>query len=142
MMPAIRKLKEEGKLIQFNDLVPYAKLVGFESQQLDDGTILTILKQRDSNIGNAGLPAVHGGVIGALLEQAAIIELLNKTDLAVIPKTINISIDYLRPCLNQDTFAKAIMVKQGRRIANMRIEAWQDDESRLVAAAHAHFLLG
>ncbi len=141
MMPAIRQLKEEGRLIEFNDLVPYAKLVGFESFE-QNGCIITALRHRNSNIGNPLVPAIHGGVIGALLEHAAILEILNQIDLEDIPKTINISIDYLRPSLGFDTYAKAIMVKQGRRIVNMRIEAWQKDESRLVAAAHAHFLVG
>jgi acyl-coenzyme A thioesterase PaaI-like protein len=40
-----------------------------------------------------------------------------------------------------ETFARAIITKHGRRVANVRAEAWQDDPARPVAAAHAHFLL-
>jgi acyl-coenzyme A thioesterase PaaI-like protein len=58
------------------------------------------------------------------------------------PKTVNVSIDYLRPCLaNRETRARAIVVKQGRRIANVRVEAYQETPAKPVAAAHAHFLL-
>jgi acyl-coenzyme A thioesterase PaaI-like protein len=38
--------------------------------------------------------------------------------------------------------ARGTVVKQGRRVANVRVEAWQGDPDRPVAAAHAHFILG
>jgi acyl-coenzyme A thioesterase PaaI-like protein len=40
-----------------------------------------------------------------------------------------------------DTFAAGRVTKQGRRVANVRVEAWQDDPARPIAAAHGHFLL-
>ena len=59
-----------------------------------------------------------------------------------IPKIIDLSIDYLRSARPVETYARAIVTKHGRRIANIRAEAWQEDAGRPVAAAHAHFLLG
>ena len=58
-----------------------------------------------------------------------------------LPKIVNISIDYLRPSLLEDMFARGIIIRQGRRVANVRVDAWQSDRARPVAAAHAHFLL-
>jgi acyl-coenzyme A thioesterase PaaI-like protein len=58
-----------------------------------------------------------------------------------VPKIVNLSVDYLRPALALDTFARGTVIKQGRRVANVRVEAWQNDPARPVAAAHAHFLL-
>jgi acyl-coenzyme A thioesterase PaaI-like protein len=40
-----------------------------------------------------------------------------------------------------DTYGRAEITKQGRRVATVRAEAWQDDRSRPIAAAHGHFLL-
>jgi acyl-coenzyme A thioesterase PaaI-like protein len=40
-----------------------------------------------------------------------------------------------------DTFARGRVIRQGRRVANVRAEAWQESPDKPVAAAHAHFLL-
>jgi len=57
------------------------------------------------------------------------------------PKTIDIAVDYLRSGRPVDTFARAILAKPGRRVANLRVEAWQDERARPIAAAHGHFLM-
>ena len=103
--------------------------------------LLTVLRFRESNIGNFVVRAIHGGVVGALLEHAAVMQLLVETDIAVVPRIINVSVDLLRPPRAEDTFARGSVIRQGRQVANVRITAWQDDPARLVAAAHAHFLL-
>jgi uncharacterized protein (TIGR00369 family) len=136
----IATLKADGMISAINDLVPYARTVGLEAF-FDDAGLVTVLRFRESNIGNTTIRAVHGGVIGALLEHAAMLHLIEQTDIVSVPKIVNISVDYLRPCLAADTFARGQVIKQGRRIANVRIEAWQDTPERPVAAAHAHFLL-
>ena len=41
------------------------------------------------------------------------------------PKTINITIDYLRSAKGEDLYARAVVHKLGRRIASVRAEAWQ-----------------
>ena len=139
MLKIIAKLKAEGRIAAINEIIPYAQTVGLESYFDEDG-LVTVLKRRQTNVGNTQIPAVHGGVIGALLEHAAILHLITETELAVLPKIINLSVDYLRPCLLRDTYARGVVIKQGRRVANVRVEAWQDTPDRPVAAAHAHFL--
>ncbi|TVR97859.1 MAG: PaaI family thioesterase [Rhodospirillales bacterium] len=134
-------LKRAGNIAAINDLIPYARAVGLEAIT-DDRGLVTVLRFREGNIGNNLIRAIHGGVIGALLEQAAILHLIEQTEITVVPKIVNLSVDYLRPCLAADTFARGRVIKQGRRIANVRAEAWQADPERPVAAAHAHFLIG
>jgi uncharacterized protein (TIGR00369 family) len=108
---------------------------------VDDDDVLTVLRFHDDNIGNYIIRAIHGGVVGALLEHAAIVHLLAETEAAVVPKIVNLSVDYLRPCMAADTFARGRVIRQGRRVANVRAEAWQESPDKPVAAAHAHFLL-
>ncbi len=59
----------------------------------------------------------------------------------VLPKTIDITVDYLRSGRAVDTWAKGILTRQGRRVANVRVEAWQEDRLRPIAIAHGHFLI-
>ncbi len=140
MLKAIIELKRTGDIAAVNDIIPYAGVIGLESFEDQEG-IVTVVRHRPSNIGNTILPALHGGVVGALLEHAAIIHLLWEAEIDSIPKIINLSIDYLRPCRAADTFARGTLIKQGRRIANLRVEAWQADPAKPVATAHTHFLM-
>ena len=141
MLETILRLKSEGRIAALNQHIPYARFLGLACE--DDGNgLVTVLRYADRNIGNTDLPALHGGAVAALLEHAALMQLLTETEPETLPKTINLSVDYLRPCGRHDTFARGRIFKQGRRIANVRVEAWQEDPARPVAAAHAHFLLG
>lgn len=141
MHNAIKELKDQGRLVEVSSLIPYAQFLGLDCMNHPDHGLIAVLRQKDSNIGNPLSRAIHGGVVGALLEHAAIVTLWDHVEMDSVPKTINISIDYLRPCRNEETYARAAMIRQGRRVANLRIEAWQSDPAKPVAAAHAHFLL-
>jgi len=140
MLTSIAHLRATGDVNAINALVPYARTVGLELIRDAEG-LLAVLRFRDSNIGNFVVRAIHGGVVGALLEHAALMHLLVETDVAVVPKIVNVSIDYLRPCRAEDTFARGTIIRQGRTVANVRTLAWQEAPARPVAAAHAHFLL-
>jgi len=134
-------LKQTGDFSRISQLIPYSSFVNLELSD-KDGQLITTLKQTPSNIGNTTIPAVHGGVVGALLEHAAVMEIIFSCELTHFPKIINISVDYLRPAMGlTDTYAKATVIKQGKSVSNVRVEAWQDNTQRLVAAAHAHFLM-
>ena len=141
MLETIESLKAAGNIPAINELIPYAQAVGLEAFT-DEKGLVTVLRHRESNIGNYTIPAVHGGVVGALLEHASILHLFAETELNAVPKIVNLSVDYLRPCLAADTYARGLVIKQGRRVVNVRAEAWQENPARPVAAAHAHFLLG
>jgi len=128
------------------EAIPYARLLGLAPKVDGDG-LITMMKYGDHTIGNASLPAIHGGAIGALLESAAIFELLDhialppRPDTIVLPKTITITVDYLRSAGPHDTFARGTITRHGRRVANVRVEAWQTDRAQPVATAHAIFLV-
>ena len=141
MHNSIKELKAEGRLVEVSKLIPYAEFLGLDCLEDSGLGLIAVLRQNETNIGNFIARNIHGGVIGALLEHAAIVTLWENYDMDSVPKTINISIDYLRPAKEGETFAKAELIRQGRRIANLRIQAWQGDPTKPVAAAHAHFLL-
>lgn len=140
MLKTIAELKAADAIERLNEVIPYARTIGLTARR-ENGALISVLEFRESNIGNYVARAVHGGVVGALLEHAGILQVLAETEAKVLPKIVNLSVDYLRPCLAADTFARGRVIRQGRRVANVRIEAWQDSPERPVAAAHAHFLL-
>ena len=121
-------------------LMPHSQWLGM-APEISTGELLTRLTFDPKVIGNPHLPAIHGGVIGALLETAAIFHMLWEGETGAVPKIITITVDYMRSARPLDTLAKATVLKQGRRIANVAVEAWQDDRARPIAAARMHFLL-
>jgi acyl-coenzyme A thioesterase PaaI-like protein len=139
-LDVLAEFRVTGKLDRVLAAVPYAAFLGL-SCEIIDGDPVTKLTASDQLIGNPVLPALHGGTVGALLESAAIFKLLWEIESIGVPKTINITIDYLRSARVADTYARATITKHGRRVMNVQVRAWQTDEARPIAAAHAHFLL-
>lgn len=122
------------------DLIPYAGFLGLTAAMQGD-ELITTMRYGSHLIGNPALPALHGGTLGALLESAAVFELLCRSETVVLPKTITLTIDYLRSGAPVDTHARGVVTRQGRRVTNVRIEAWQADRQKPVATAHAVFLV-
>ncbi|NWG46981.1 MAG: PaaI family thioesterase [Alphaproteobacteria bacterium] len=120
--------------------IPYAQFLGL-SWRLEGQHVTAMLAYRESNVGNPLLPALHGGVIGALLEFSAIVQLAVDLGEGHLPKPINLTVEYRRSGRPVDTFSTATVTKLGRRVANVSALAWQDDKSRPIAVAHGHFLL-
>jgi uncharacterized protein (TIGR00369 family) len=120
--------------------IPYARFLGVEVERAD-GVLECVLPFRDEIVGNARLPAVHGGVLGAFLELTALLRLIDESGTDRVPKPITFSVDYLRSAGPSATRARAEIFKLGRRIANVHVVAWQDDRARPVAAGNGKFLL-
>jgi acyl-coenzyme A thioesterase PaaI-like protein len=121
-------------------LIPYARFLDVRSEEGPDG-LVCVLPFRDDLVGNVALPALHGGVVGAFLELTALVAAIDLADSDRVPKPINFAVDYLRSAGPRDTRGRAEIVKHGRRIANVRVVAWQDDPAKPVAAGIGNFLL-
>jgi len=119
---------------------PYARQIGMKLA-LVDNELRFSLPFHEHNIGNDQLPALHGGLIGGFMEMAAIMHLLWIRESSTIPRTVDFSIDYLRPGLARELFADCSVTKHGQQIANVQVSVWQESPDKPVAVARAHFLL-
>lgn len=136
----LRAAKATGDYRPLMDAIPYAVWLGITSVDVD-GEYLGKLTYKDELIGNPALPALHGGTLGALLESTAVFALLRARETVTVPKTITITVDYLRSAKPADTYAHATITRQGRRVVTVAVRAWQDDRERPVATANLHFLV-
>jgi acyl-coenzyme A thioesterase PaaI-like protein len=134
----LRQAHERGDYGLLLQRIPYAKLIGVECSRLGDELRFCLPANRD-NIGNPLLPAIHGGVIAGFMELAAALHLLVFTGSPGVPKIIDFSLDYLRAGQFRDTYATCQVCRQGRRVANVAITAWQSTEAEPIATARAHF---
>ena len=119
--------------------IPYAAFLGLQAEEVE-GEFRGVMPFADHLIGNPTIPALHGGTLGAFMELTAVAELARRAD-GRLPRTIGVTVEYLRSGRARDTFARAEVRRMGRRIANVAVEAWQDDRSRPVALLHGRFLL-
>jgi uncharacterized protein (TIGR00369 family) len=132
--------ERQARLADLLARVPYIAFLGMRAELAGD-EMTAILPFAPHLVGNVNLPALHGGVVGAFLEMTAICQLGVREPVRRLPKTIDVTIEYLRPGRAQTTFARADVRKIGRRIANVHVEAWQEHRATPIAALRGHFML-
>lgn len=118
--------------------IPYAELLGI---QFDGVQNCFVLPFTQSLVGNARLPALHGGVVAGFAETAALLWLMRGEGVGGIPKPVDFAIDYLRSAGANTSYAQCEVLKQGRRVAQVVTRVWQGDPTELVAVARMHCLL-
>lgn len=154
----IVKQRRDAALRALAEGVPYARFLGIEFDRRGD-ELTGVLHFDDKLIGNPMLPALHGGVTAAFLEVTAIVTLswsmiwddleagrldpggMTAEAMPRLPKTIDLTVDYLRSGLPRDAYARARINRSGRRYASVHVEAWQDNRDRLFAQGTGHFLM-
>ena len=155
---AERQAERDRVLAALTEAVPYNRLLGAHFDRLGD-ELTGRLPFREGLVGNPLLPALHGGVTGSFLEITALMQLAWDQALALMdeggaaaeritqgryppmPKTIDITIDYLRSGRPRETFARATVQKAGRRVAHLHVEAWQEARARPIAMLRGNFLM-
>lgn len=119
-------------------LIPYTAFIGLQCGE-SNGHPLFALPYKRENIGNIFLPALHGGMLGGFIESCAVLFLYRQAGLAELPKMIDLSIDYLRSGKPETTYARCSLTRQGSRIANVAVEAWQSAPAKPIVVARCHF---
>jgi uncharacterized protein (TIGR00369 family) len=137
----VPSLSPAERLNTLLERIPYARFLGVKGELAGDEMTL-ILPFGNHIVGNPTLPAIHGGVLGAFMEMTALAQLSLGGGEARQPRAIDVSIEYLRSGRALTTYARADIKKVGRRIANVHVEAWQEQRAQPIAALRAHFLLG
>jgi uncharacterized protein (TIGR00369 family) len=123
-------------------LPPYARAMGMEIDGVVDMSPVIAMDFAERAMGRPGY--FHGGVIGGLLEMAGFAALgaeLERQGVVVRIKPINIKVEFLRSGLPERLYARGEVLRAGRRVANVRIEAWQGDRTRPVASCWMNFQL-
>lgn len=123
--------------------IPYAETLGAE-YRTGNGQVTLVVPFRKSLIGTPQPPRLHGGAVAGLMELTAIAQVIHHfRDEDVLPdaRPINVTVDYLRAGQTETVFAAARIVRMGRRVANVEVEAWQEERARPIAAAHMNVML-
>ncbi|HEY6231869.1 MAG TPA: PaaI family thioesterase [Pyrinomonadaceae bacterium] len=117
--------------------VPYARLLGFELDEVSPGAATLGLKIRKDLMQNHGV--VHGGAIASLIDTAtafAIIPLLTPKEKVT---TVDLTISYLQPITKGRVSATARVVRAGRRLIVVSAEVRSED-GKLAATALSTYI--
>jgi acyl-coenzyme A thioesterase PaaI-like protein len=120
--------------------LPYVRTLGFDVAYAD-GALRGRLPFAEHLIGNPLVPALHGGVIAALLHFTAAAQVMLETDNAKMPRVFTCTIEYLASPELRDSEATAVIVSRSRRFANVRVTAVQPHSGKAIAAATMQFTL-
>lgn len=152
------KERRDAALAALVARVPFIRTMGIVFERHGD-ELTAVLPFEHRLIGNEMIPALHGGATAGFLEVAAVIELtwsgiwaevesgrVLPEDLASetairMPKTVDFTIDYLRSGLPRDAYARARVIRSGRRYASVHVEGWQDNRQRPFVWATGHFVM-
>ena len=123
-------------------LPPYALALDMTVVEEVDGAPVIRMPFADRVQGRPGF--LHGGAISGLLEMAAVAAIhralrAKGSDASI--KQVNVTIDFMRGGLNQQTFAVGEVTRLGRTMANVEARAWQDDRDKPIAMGHMHYLI-
>lgn len=112
--------------------VPYIKLLGMELLELKPNEAVLRLQMRDELRQPHGL--LHGGAIASLIDTAtafAVITCLTREEKA---STVDLTVHYLRPVIDETIVCTAKVVKAGRRLLTVSADVF-NDKNKLIATA-------
>lgn len=109
----------------------FARLLGLTVEAVEEGRVIIACRKRPDLLQQTGL--LHGGVIGALCEAAA-----GYAALTVLPEGqsvigVEYKVNFLRAITADTAFASARVLKQGKRLIVVDVEAYQDDGKDIAA---------
>lgn len=129
-----------GRLLRETmEAIPFARHLGFRIAPAEFAPAVLYVPFREGLVGNMMLPAYHGGVLGTLMQSAAMVKLFGEA--GRLPKLVDSNVDYLRSAGPCTLYADCELVRVGRRIAAVTSRCWQRDSAHCVALARMHFLL-
>jgi len=120
--------------------VPFARVLGLQLELRDD-ELIGVMPADRRLLGNPVLESLHGGATAGIIECVAGLALLWRASLTVVPRPLEFTVDFLTSGKLAPVYAHARILKLGRRVANVHVEAWQSDRARPIGAGHGNFLL-
>ena len=112
--------------------VAYARLLGLELTATERGAAVVALVVRPELTRMEGI--VHGGALASLVDTAAAFAVLSLLAPGEQTVTVDLTLHFLRPVETGRVAAQARVLRAGRRLVTVAVEA-TDDAGQLVATA-------
>ncbi|MBU2695270.1 PaaI family thioesterase [Nocardioides sp. WV_118_6] len=115
---------------------PYNEFLGLRCTAADPeaGTLVLEMPLRPELERIGGEPQFHGGPVASLIDTAAVFATIVAT--GVVPPTVNLRVDYLRPSSGSRLIATATVRRAGRSVGVADVDV-TDEQGRLTAIGRA-----
>ena len=125
-------------LAVMEEQVPFNRWLGMKGESASPGACVLTLPVRPEFVGDFRRPALHGGVVSALVDTAGGIAAWSALGPDESVSTVDLTVDYLEPAgLGAPLRATAQLVRKGNRVCHVRVSVTQDGV--LVAEGRAVF---
>jgi uncharacterized protein (TIGR00369 family) len=123
---------ERERLAEAFSSVPYARLLGLEFVSAERGAATFALEWREELTRMEGI--LHGGAIFSLLDTAAAFAVLTLLPPGGRTVTVDLTVHFLRPVSSGRLEARARVLREGRRVCIISVEA-TDQTGVLISTA-------
>ena len=112
--------------------VPFNRLLGIQGESAAAGVCVLVLPVRPEFVGDFRRPALHGGVVSALIDTAGGVAAWSTLGPDESVSTVDLTVDFLEPAgLAAPLRAAGQLVRKGNRVCHVRVAVTQD--GKLVA---------
>jgi uncharacterized protein (TIGR00369 family) len=116
--------------------VPFNRLLGIQGESATAGACVLVLPVRPEFVGDFRRPALHGGVVSALIDTAGGVAAWSTLGPGESVSTVDLTVDFLEPAgLTAPLRAAGQLVRKGNRVCHVRVAVTQD--GKLVAEGRA-----
>ena len=115
-------------------LSPFNRWLDLRLEQLNSEGIVLSCQRREEMVGSIHTGAMHGGLLGCLVDTAASFAVISRTGQTVA--TVDYRVNFHRPCMAERVQAEARIVHDGRTLATVSVRILEG-ASRLVASGQA-----
>lgn len=107
--------------------VPFNRYLGIRGGSAEKGKSVLVLPVRPEFVGDTRRPALHGGVVSALIDTAGGLAAWSALEENESVSTVDLTVDYLEPAgLRGDLRAAAELLRKGNRVCHVRVRVTQD----------------
>jgi uncharacterized protein (TIGR00369 family) len=125
------------------ELIPFNKWLGMKIEHMERGHVIASIPWRPEIVGDPTVPALHGGVIGAVADATggmAVWSLLDNP--ASRLSTVDMRVDYLRPGKQEKLIASSHVVRLGARLGWADVRLYHPGrENELIATGRAVYTI-
>jgi uncharacterized protein (TIGR00369 family) len=108
--------------------VPFNRLLGIRGESAEKGKCVLALPVHAEFVGDPRRPALHGGVISALIDTAGGLAAWSALEEGETVSTVDLTVDHLEPGrLTGELRAAAELLRKGNRVCHVRVRVTQDD---------------
>lgn len=104
----------------------------------ENGSLWT-LSPTNELVGNPLIPALHGGAVTAYLELVCGAVIARELKIGHSPQLVSVTVQFLASMRLAPVIARPQILRIGRRVAVVQVNAWQDCPAALVCTAQCEF---